>query len=456
MVRTLAPAEVRTMAINTHPDAQWFDDAGLGLFVHWGLSAVDATVEISWGMVQDKPWGDDSAIDGLPSGSLTPEEYFGLAEEFDPEGYDPDRWLAAARKAGMEYAVLTTKHHDGFALWPSEYGDFSTRQYLDGRDLVGEFVDACRRQGLKVGFYFSLPDWHHPDFPRPESYDDLDELIPEYRVGSEHRHVDDNLVSREGPPVEDTGELVRFERFFKYAKGQLRELVTRYGHVDLIWFDNPLWRESLDHRHGELFSMLRAEQPHIVINGRTGYTTYGDYLTPERKVPDRPLEGWWELAQTWGNSWGYTEGDEYRDLDWTLELVSKTVGRGGNILLNVGPTADGDLTDEMYERLADLATWMRHSGHTVKGVDRGPWPERANTPLTRREGVWYVHFLAGEDEVTVRDVPEPVDVRLVRTGETLSYGYRDDDLSLSITPSHRDSPDEVVALSWPRSHHHLL
>lgn len=142
------------MEHTTHPDAQWFDDAGLGMFIHWGISSVDGTGELSWSMMA-RSENEQPATDA----------YFEQAERFSPDHYDPDDWLAAAKRAGMEYAVLTTKHHDGFAMWPSEYGDFSTTEYCDGRDLVGEYVAACRRHGIKVGFYFSFPDWHHSSWP---------------------------------------------------------------------------------------------------------------------------------------------------------------------------------------------------------------------------------------------------------------------------------------------------
>jgi alpha-L-fucosidase len=341
----------------------------------------------------------------------------------------------------MEYAVLTTKHHDGFALWPSEHGEFSTRQYLDGRDLVGEFVDACRRQGLKVGFYFSLPDWHAAEFPRPETWDDY-------------------VQSREHRPVEDIDELRRFENHFKYTKAQVKELITRYGRIDLLWFDLSIWESSLDHRMGELYSMVRAEQPHIVINGRQDYTLFGDYDTPENALPDRPLEGWWELCQVWSTpGWSYYEGETYRDLEWTLELIAEVVGRGGNLLLNVGPTADGQLPEEAYDRLDELATWMDHSGQSVATVDRGPWPTRTDPqlPVTRRTGLWYLHVLAGAPQVvSLGDVPEPTDVRLVRTGEVVDHEYDDGTLSLDVPEANRASPDEVVAVSWDTSSHHLL
>src|SRR4030042_999706 len=141
----------------THPEAQWFPQAGMGLFMHWGIHSV-AGIQPSWAMIKDYPLGGDPRFH-------PPEKYYALAKEFNPQHYDPNRWMEAAAKAGHQYAVLTAKHHDGYALWPTRYGDLSTRQYMDGRDLLAPYVEACRRYGLKVGFYFSPPAWHYPGFP---------------------------------------------------------------------------------------------------------------------------------------------------------------------------------------------------------------------------------------------------------------------------------------------------
>jgi alpha-L-fucosidase len=351
----------------------------------------------------------------------------------------------------MEYAVLTTKHHDGFALWPSEYGEFSTKQYMDGRDLVGEFVEACRRQGLKVGFYFSLPDWHHPAFPWVESWDDIPQFMPEFFDADPQQ------------PLEGPDELASFEEYYKYVKGQLRELVTRYGRIDLLWFDLTLWRASLDRRMEGLYELVRAEQPHVVTNDR-GYGL-GDYQTPENELPDEPMDGWWELCQVWAPpAWAYHEDERYRDLEWTLDRLANTVGRGGNLLLNVGPKASGELPSGAYERMTELKEWASHSGHTVGAVEGGPWPERTDpsVPVTRRSGLWYLHALADAPEkISIRDVPEPADVRLVRTGEALDYEFDGEDggvgtATVEVPADRRASPDEVVALSWPPSYQHLL
>jgi alpha-L-fucosidase len=209
---------------------------------------------------------------------------------------------------------------------------------------------------------------------------------------------------------------------------------------------------------GELYNLVRSEQPHIVVNGRQDYVEFGDYDTPENELPDQPLDGWWELCQIWGiPGWSYYEGEEYRDLEWTLDLLSRTVAYGGNMLLNVGPKGDGSLPEQAHERLAELGEWMSHSRQSVVDVERGPWPERANVPVTRRNGVWYLHVLSEHDgAVEVEAVPQPSGVRLLRTGGPVMYDYDGEALSIEVPDSDRASPDEVVAVSWPVSYHHLL
>lgn len=354
-------AQVSEVEHTAQRSGNWFDKAGLGLFVCPSIASADGGIEMSWGMMRDKDWNTDVAAD-IPRSEVDPEEYFALAEGFDPDQWNPDGWLSAARRAGFEYTVFVTKHHDGFALCPSEYGEFSTSEYLDGRDLVGEFVDACRRHGMRVGLYFSLPDWHYPDFPRPETLEEIRASNPE-GMGFEfyeRRTESGQSPSASGarPRLEAPEELVRFERYYRHVKGQLSELLTGYGDFDLLWFDLPLWPETLDHRMEALYQFVRATQPGIVVNGRThGYDELGDYHTPENVLLEEPLDGPWELCQVWAPpAWAYTEAEQYRDMDWTLERIAKTVARGGNLALNVAPKPDGELPDEAYERLDELVT----------------------------------------------------------------------------------------------------
>ncbi len=318
----------------THPDAQWFGSAGLGLFIHWGISSVHGGVDLSWGMIANTPWGPGDNSDKIP-----PAEYWSLAERFNPENYDPERWIAAAAKAGFRYAVLTTRHHDGFAMWPSEHGNLSTRNYLGGRDLVRPFVDACRRHGLKVGLYYSPPDWYYNrdymsfNFPSPKLCC-RDMNAPDFDI---HHKPADIPEKPEGWKEEYRG----------YVRAQIIELLQRYAPVDLLWFDGgpPVLT----------FEEMRSYNPGIVINPRM--TGYGDFETPECQMPDGPIEGWWELCEAMNKGgWGYVKGggEDYLSLEHLLGRLKQVRQWNGNYLINVAPRPDGTLPDVYYERMAEL------------------------------------------------------------------------------------------------------
>ena len=225
-----------------HPDAQWFPQAGFGLFMHWGIHST-AGLQPSWAMVKDYPYGGDSPYNA-------PEKYWALAPQFNPQHYAPDRWLAAAARAGFTYAVLTTKHHDGYALWPSRHGDFGVRQYLGGRDLTGPYVEACRRHGLRVGFYFSPRDWRYPGYP-------ADYTGHDYRKGQ-------NNALPFADPVRNQAE---FDKFYAFTRSQIEELLTWYGRIDILWFDGLSW-PGAEIPTTEIFTWVRSLQPGIVINNR--------------------------------------------------------------------------------------------------------------------------------------------------------------------------------------------
>ena len=307
----------------THPDAQWFPKAELGLFLHWGISSVHGNIDLSWGMFRDFKWGPEV---------IPPEEYFDLAKRFNPKKYDPEKWIKAASDAGFKYAVLTTRHHDSFALWPSDFGDFNTGRYMDGRDLVGEYVKACRRYGMKVGFYYSPPDFRT------------------------HR----KYMSFGGWYADRKEDLIVPQVYTDYmraiVRGQLTELLTRYGVVDLLWFDGA----GLDY-------MSRDEiyyyQPSVVI-GRGEMT---DFLSTECTIPTEEyyhenLEGhWWECCHEWNcGGWGYTRDEVYKSAETIMDFYKTVVVKyHGNLLINMGPNADGELPPVAYERLSDFGEMLK-------------------------------------------------------------------------------------------------
>lgn len=331
-------AERRPFRRTTHPDAQWFGSAGLGLFIHWGISCVQGSIDLSWGMVKNTTW--DTASENR--NKVTPREYFALADRFDPDHYDPDLWLAPAAKAGFRYVVMTTRHHDGYAMWPSKHGEFGTRTHLNGRDLVRPYVEACRRNGLKVGLYYSPPDWYWN-----RKYMSFNYGSPAYGFRSDFPDRSDFGLDHQPadiPAKPDSWD----ERYYAYVRGQVIELLTRYAPVDLLWFDGPPPAISIDE--------IRGLNPGIVVNPRMHGC--GDFKTPECAMPNGPMEGWWELCEIWQHGgWGYTTvgGEKYKPLDWMLGRLKQVRQWGGNYLINVGPRPDGTLPDAYYERMAELA-----------------------------------------------------------------------------------------------------
>jgi alpha-L-fucosidase len=321
---------------NQHPDAQWFYTAGLGMFVHWGLSCVDGETDLSWGMIKQRP-GMNTRF------RVTPPKYYSQVERFDPQNYDPEKWLAKAAEAGFQYAVLTTKHHEGFAMWPSEHGDLNTKNHMRGRDLVRPFVDACRNVGLKVGLYFSPPDWwycrnhmsfSYPDQP-PVDFHHCPAVIPK-------------------PPPEFGERLVR------YTRNQIEELLSNYGSIDIMFFDGCVSPDFSDSHVAISMERLRELQPGMLVNPRMH--GYGDYLTPESHMPETKPAGFFEFCDISDkNAWGYLNNQK-RDYFSTSRFIGRLAqcrAWGGNYLLNFGPDPDGDLPPEAYNAIRAIGTGLQ-------------------------------------------------------------------------------------------------
>jgi alpha-L-fucosidase len=305
---------------------RWFSDARFGMFIHWGLYALLGRGE--WARYTE---------------AIPPDEYHALADRFQPRHFDATAWARLARAAGMKYMVLTTKHHDGFCLFDSQYTDFTSVKAAARRDFVAEYVAACRAEGLGVGLYFSVKDW---DFP---AYFDGPERNPEgWAKGVEHFH------------------------------NQAKELLTNYGKIDILWFDCPDdanfrggWGEATRDvwRSQELVDWIERAQPGILLNNRAGLP--GDFRTPEQSVPHGSQPGRWEACVTMTRMhWGYCPGDAYKDLWQILQELVACTAAGGNYLLNVGPDPDGAIPLPACERLLALGEWMKTHGEAIYGTER--------------------------------------------------------------------------------------
>ena len=360
------------MSMQTTPtpgDTSWFTRDRFGLFIHWGTYSLAARHE--W--VKSREQTDT-------------DTYMKYFRHFDPDLYDPELWAQAAADAGMRYFVVTTKHHEGFCLWDSELTDYKATRTPYGRDLLTPMVDAFRRHGLRVGFYHSLLDWHHPDYT-------LDQHHP-MRESAEYAAAD---AERD------------LARYTEYLHGQTRELLTRFGKIDILWYDFSVratdrfpgkgkdqWRSE------ELIRMVRTLQPGILLNDRLQIDQ--DIKTPEQFMPrewvrvgGKPVV--WEACHTLSGSWGYYRDEEtWKSVDQLVKMLIECVSRGGNLLLNVGPTGRGELDHRALEALAGIGEWMKRHGRSIYGCTQAPQEYRAPehcvytwNPETRR---LYLHVFS--------------------------------------------------------------
>lgn len=411
----------------TNPGAQWYPEAGFGMFIHWSISSVKE-LDLSWPMMagtqigwsSKKPSQDSInrfiANDDFFAGHhcekdntcITPNEYWALAKDFNPKNCDPDTWVKLAKEAGMKYVVFTTRHHDGFAMWPSKYGDFNTKNYLGGRDFVKEFVTACRKYGLKVGLYYSGPDWH---FSR-----DFQSFLY-YGLSRDYKNVpsiDANLQVRTTEKTEAEKQK-HYEDVAAYIKGQVEELLTNYGKIDMIWFDGSpdIPKGNIAWEHTITMQEIHQLQPGIVVSPR--FFGYGDYksLEGDKSVPKTRQEGWTELCATIASSgWGYTK-NPLKSTAYVLNQLADCRSNNTNLLLNFGPTKEGVFSNKMVSRLNEIAAWMKVNEVAISGTSVLGKEEEASVPATAKWLHRYLFVLP-----TVKGINPPV---LPLKAETITF-----------------------------------
>lgn len=400
---------------------QWFREARFGMFIHWGLYSIPARGE----------W--------VRSDEQMPEsEYMPYFDEFNPRDYNPRAWAKAAKEAGMQYVVLTAKHHDGFCLFDSQYTDFKSTNTKLGRDIVRDFVEAVRAEGLRVGLYFTLIDWHHPDYP----------------------HYGDRYHPMRNHP-ECSNENRDFNRYLEYMFNQAREICSNYGKLDLLWFDF-----SYDHMRGETWKatefmeMVRSLQPNVIIDNRLevsgeGFGSlhdcrptpyHGDFVTPEKFIPPQGIldvEGnpmLWEVCATMNNNWGFNGTDPfYKPASMLIKKLVECVSKGGNMILNVGPDAQGNIPPQSQAILRDIGRWMHDNAESIYGCGRSELPRPEFGRVTQKDKTLYFHMY----ENTMGPVPllgvraeDVAGIRLLSTGH---------EIPVSTSWVHSDYPDIVFA-----------
>lgn len=352
----------------TPGDTAWFTDARFGLFIHWGLYAMGARHE--W--LKNQEQMDDARY----------ERYFKF---FDPDLYDPTLWAKAAAGAGMKYFVVTTKHHEGFCLWDSDVTDYKATNTPAGRDLLKPMVEAFRAEQMRVGFYHSLIDWHHPDFT-------VDSVHPQRNLSEDAKRKFD-----EGRDI---------TRYQKYLHSQVEELLTRFGQVDILWTDFSYadkGRAAWDSEN--LYALIREKMPKVILNDRLDLDSGWDVKTPEQfqprswvKVAGKPVV--WEACQTFSGSWGYHRDESsWKSVDMLVQMLIDTVSKGGNLLLNVGPTGRGEFDARALERLAGMGEWMKRHSRSIYGctqapADLGSAPQDCRYTYNPKTNRLYVHVFA--------------------------------------------------------------
>jgi alpha-L-fucosidase len=319
-----------------HQKMQWFKDAKLGIFIHWGIYAVNGISE-SWSFY---------------NGYISHEDYLQQADRFKAENYHPQYWAELIKASGARYSVITTRHHDGFALWDTEYGNFNSVENSPAqRDLLAPFVKALREMDLKVGLYFSLPDWSFPD------YTHFTRKQMRYKIDDDPH---------------------RWQKFQSYNVGQLEELSSKF-HPDLWWFDGDWEHSAQEWEVNKIRRLLSKENEKVIFNSRL--QGYGDYETPEIGLPvNKPKAKYWELCMTMNESWGFQPHDKkYKSPLQIIDIFVDCISKGGNLLLDIGPKADGNIPEEQINILTELGSWTQKHEDAIFGT-------RAGIPLSYFNG----------------------------------------------------------------------
>lgn len=353
----------------TTGDTSWFIQDRFGMFIHWGLYALPSRHE--WVQSHEK---------------IAPEVYFEkYFKHFNPTKYDPRLWAKAAREAGMKYVVLTTKHHEGFCLWDSQFTDYKAPNTPYGKDLLTPFVEAFRAEGIRVGFYYSIIDWHHPEFP-----------------------VDVFHPLRDHPNVAEINQGRDVRKYAEYLRNQVQELLTLFN-PEILWcdFSYPTvtykglpGKGRNDWQSETLLATIRAISPKIIINNRLDLPIAADIYTPEQvqptewvKVDGEPVV--WEACQTFSGSWGYHRDEEtWKSPEQLIMMLINTVALGGNLLMNVGPTALGTLDGRAIKSLGVYRDWMALHSESIYGCTQSEYPTPQDCRLTQNGKKLYVHIYA--------------------------------------------------------------
>ena len=409
----------------------WWREARFGMFIHWGLYAIPAG---EWkGKTGYGEWVRHSA-------EIPLNVYDQFQGKFNPVRFNADAWARTAREAGMKYLVITSKHHDGFCMFDTRQTGFSIMNTPFGRDVMKELSAACRKQGIRLCFYYSIMDWHHPDY----------------------------LPRRDWEAMDRPADSASFDRYVAYMKAQLKELITQYGDIGVLWFDGE-WENNWNETWGkELYTCVRGLRPDILVNNRVGTGRLdmegltregafgGDFGTPEQQIPATGIPGTdWETCMTMNDHWGYNKADKnYKPARELIRMLADIASKGGNFLLNVGPTAEGTMPTESLDRLKEIGKWMKVNGEAIYGTQASPFTDtpwgRCTMKKENDSVILYLHIfhwptdgrlvVSGllNDARTAALLPQP--------GRSLPVSRFDDALLIGVPYLPPDSNNTVIKL----------
>jgi alpha-L-fucosidase len=379
-----------------------------GMFIHWGPVSLRGT-EIGWSRGREVPV----------------EEYDQLYKDFNPEKFDARQWVSLIKNSGMKYLIMVSKHHDGFVMWDSETTDYDIMSTPYGKDIMGELSRECERQGIVFGTYYSICDWHHPDYPLE--------------------------FNREGQK-----KGANMSRYIQYMKAQLSELVEKY-HTRILWFDGE-WEEPWTHEMGmDLYQYVRSLDDKIIINnrvdkGRRGMEGVsesnrfaGDFATPEQQVGRFDRLTPWESCITLCTQWAWKPDDVLKSKEECIETLVKTAGGDGNLLLNVGPKPDGTIEKRQADRLLEIGDWLSRYGKTIYGTRGGPLPPQPWGVSTHAEDKIYVHVLTEESQIKIPGLPcEILSVNLYADPVSLDYRLDKENLFILLPVNPEPPVDKII------------
>jgi alpha-L-fucosidase len=395
----------------------WWRQARFGMFIHWGVYAVPAGVYKGENIDGIGEWILDKADIPVP-------EYKAYASQFNPVKYDPDAWARLAKEAGMKYIVITTKHHDGFALYDSKVTDWDAVDATPyGKDLLKPLAEACKKHDIKLGFYYSqAQDWCHEGGARRCRTEGID------------------WNPREEAPFDNYLNTI--------AVPQVREILSNYGDVSVLWWDTPA---LMTDKRGKMFSFVSELQPQIIENNRRQSSNiYGDFTTPEQRIPDAGLSYDWETCMTMNGTWGFKSTDHgWKSTKTLLENLIDIVSKGGNYLLNVGPTAEGEIPEPSIRCLKEMGAWMKTNGESIYGTTASPFAAPKWGRYTKKEGKLYAHVFDWPKDGTLSIEAGSNDIKkiyLLETKEELKWKKAGAYLEVQLPQTPPHSLASVIAI----------